>query len=65
MGFRKWKLGLQREFPETLAVQGEPGEGNIRGIGGERRVERMAVEGVGTVEGMNQDVSYAGEGVSG
>jgi hypothetical protein len=51
MGFMKWKLGLQREFPETLEVQGGPGEGNIRGIGGERRVERGVVEGVGCVEG--------------
>ena len=65
MGFRKWKLGLQREFPETLEVQGGPGEGNIRGIGGERRVERMAVEGVGTVEGKNHDALYAGEGARG
>ena len=62
MGFRKWKLGLQREFPETLEVQGGPGEGNIRGIGGERRVERMAIEGVGTVEGTTYDVLYAWEG---
>lgn len=54
LGFRKWKLGLQREFPETLEVQGGPGEGNIRGIGGERRVERKCVEGVGVVEGMIQ-----------
>lgn len=51
LGFKKWKLGLQREFPETLQVQGGPGEGNIRGIGGERRVERRGIEGVGTVEG--------------
>lgn len=52
LGFRKWKLGLQREFPETLEVQGKPGEGNIRGIGGERRVENVIVEGVGTIEGL-------------
>jgi len=51
LGFTKWKLGLQSEFPETLEVKGGPGEGNIRGIGGERRVERMAVERAGTVEG--------------
>ena len=51
LGFKKWKLALQREFPESLEVQGGPGEGNIRGIGGERRVERRAVEGVGTIEG--------------
>ncbi|KAL8871630.1 MAG: hypothetical protein Q9174_002579 [Haloplaca sp. 1 TL-2023] len=52
LGFRKWKLGLQREFPETMEVQGGPGEGNIRGIGGERRVEKVDIEGVGTIEGM-------------
>lgn len=51
LGFKKWKLGLQREFPESLEVKGGPGEGNIRGIGGERRVERRSIEGVGTVEG--------------
>ncbi|KAL8863615.1 MAG: hypothetical protein Q9178_000297 [Gyalolechia marmorata] len=51
LGFRKWKLGLQREFPETMEVQGGPGEGNIRGIGGERRVEKIAVDGVGNIEG--------------
>ena len=51
LGFTKWKLGLQREFPESLAVQGGPGEGNVRGIGGERRVERKEVDGVGIVEG--------------
>ena len=52
LGFRKWKLGLQREFPETLEVQGGPGEGNIRGIGGERRVEKIRVEGAGAIEGL-------------
>ena len=51
MGFRKWKLGLQREFPESLAVQGGPGEGNVRGIGGERRIISRTVDGVGGVEG--------------
>lgn len=51
LGFKKWKLGLQREFPETLEVRGGPGEGNIRGIGGERRVERKSFDGVGNVEG--------------
>ena len=51
LGFKKWKLGLQREFPESLEVKGGPGEGNIRGIGGERRVERRGIERVGTVEG--------------
>ena len=52
LGFTKWKKGLEREFPETMKVQGGPGEGNIRGIGGERRVAYKNVEGVGKMEGM-------------
>lgn len=51
LGFRKWKLAFEREFPESLAVQGGPGEGNVRGIGGERRVERKEYDGVGKIEG--------------
>ncbi|TVY37188.1 Reticulocyte-binding protein-like protein [Lachnellula subtilissima] len=50
LGFSKWKRGLEREFPETMKVQGGPGEGNIRGIGGEKRVAFKEVEGVGKVE---------------
>jgi hypothetical protein len=49
--FEKWKKGLEKEFPETMKVQGGPGEGNIRGIGGERRVEHKIVDGVGKMEG--------------
>lgn len=51
LGFEKWKKGLEKEFPETMKVQGGPGEGNIRGIGGERRVEHKIVDGVGKIEG--------------
>jgi hypothetical protein len=51
LGFEKWKRGLEREFPESMKVQGGPGEGNIRGIGGERRVEFREVPGVGKLEG--------------
>ena len=51
MGFKQWKMGLQREFPESLEVQGPPGEGNVRGIGGERRVEKVAEDGIGMIEG--------------
>lgn len=49
--FEKWKKGLEMEFPETMKVQGGPGEGNIRGIGGERMVEHKIVDGVGKMEG--------------
>lgn len=51
MGFKKWKLGLQKEFPESMQVQGGPGEGNIRGIGGEKVVEKRQIEGTGDIEG--------------
>jgi len=51
LGFSKWKRALEREFPETLKVQGGPGEGNIRGIGGEKRVAYKEMEGVGKMEG--------------
>jgi hypothetical protein len=51
LGFEKWKKGLEKEFPETMKVQGGPGEGNIRGIGGERRVVHKVVDGVGKLEG--------------
>ncbi|KAL8733297.1 MAG: hypothetical protein Q9181_003636 [Wetmoreana brouardii] len=60
MGYRKWKLGLQREFPETMEVQGGPGEGNIRGIGGERRVEKIGIEGVGTIEVYHLSAQFPG-----
>lgn len=53
LGFTKWKAMMQREFPESLEVQGGPGEGNIRGIGGDQRLEDMTVEGIGNLQGMN------------
>ena len=58
LGFQKWKQRLEGEFEETLKIRREkeiekekeglgvgavPGDGNIRGIGGEKRVERVAV----------------------
>mgnify|MGYP003633502058 CR=1 FL=1 len=57
LGFTKWKKGLEREFPETMKVTGGPGEGNIRGIGGERRVEYKNVDGMGKIEGKTSSKS--------
>jgi|SRR5690242_13418895 len=51
LGFSKWKRMMQREFPESLEIQGGPGEGNIRGIGGDQRLEDMTVEGIGNLQG--------------
>lgn len=50
IGFEKFRKALMREFPETLLVQGQPGAGAKRGLSGERRVERIDVDGVGRVE---------------
>ncbi|KAL6891388.1 hypothetical protein HDV57DRAFT_507736 [Trichoderma longibrachiatum] len=47
LSFDDWKTGLEKEFPETLKVQGSPGSGNIRGIGADRHVESREVEGSG------------------
>ena len=65
MGFKKWKMGLQREFPESLEVQGGPGEGNVRGIGGERRVERIGVKGVGMAEGQSSSLDHLSRSAKG
>ncbi|KAL1639288.1 hypothetical protein SLS58_008130 [Diplodia intermedia] len=50
LGFTKWKRALQQEFAESLAVEGGPGVGSIRGIGGDKRLERKVVEGLGKLE---------------
>ncbi|PSR75255.1 hypothetical protein BD289DRAFT_379457 [Coniella lustricola] len=38
--FDKFRLGLEREFGETMKAFEGPGTGNVRGIGAERRAER-------------------------
>ncbi|KAF1986704.1 hypothetical protein K402DRAFT_332028 [Aulographum hederae CBS 113979] len=50
LGFTKWKKAMQREFPVSLRVQAGPGEGSVRGIGGDTRLERKVVEGLGKME---------------
>lgn len=49
--YESWKTGLEKEFPETLKVQGSPGSGNIRGVGADRHVESRDVEGSGHLSG--------------
>ena len=53
--FEKWKLGLEREFAETLKAGGaqvvEPVAGNVRGIGAERKVGQKTVDGKKDVDG--------------
>lgn len=51
LGFEKWKHAMQKEFAESVKVQGGPGAGAIRGIGADRRVKHEVVEGVGEAAG--------------
>ncbi|KAF2183166.1 hypothetical protein K469DRAFT_635672 [Zopfia rhizophila CBS 207.26] len=60
LGFAKWKRAMMREFPESLAVQGGPGEGNVRGIGGDRRLEDVDIEGVGKIEVYQLSAQFPG-----
>ncbi|MCJ1478282.1 hypothetical protein MMC13_006959 [Lambiella insularis] len=60
MPYHKWKIALQSEFPESLEIQGAPGEGNIRGIGAERSVEKRVVKGVGSMEVYHLSAQFPG-----
>lgn len=50
ISFDKFRLGLQREFGETLKNSTGPGTGNVRGIGADKRAERVECDGVGVAE---------------
>lgn len=52
LSFASWKRGLEKEFIETMKVQGHPGSGSIRGIGADKRVEYHEVPGAGQAQGM-------------
>jgi len=60
MGFSKFRTAMMREFQESLAVQGGPGEGNVRGIGGDQRLEKKEIEGVGTMEVYQLSAQFPG-----
>lgn len=52
LSFDNWRAGLQREFAESLKVQGSPGTGNIRGIGADRHVEDKDIDNAGHLSGL-------------
>lgn len=52
LGFTKWKTAMQKEFGQSLAVKGGPGEGSVRGIGADSMLEKEVIEGVGCLEGL-------------
>lgn len=51
LSFAEWKTGLEREFSESLKVQGSPGSGSIRGIGADKCVETKEFENSGKLNG--------------
>lgn len=60
LGFSKWKKALQAEFAETLKGGPGPGEGNIRGIGGEKRVECRECGELGKMEVWDLTAQFPG-----
>lgn len=48
--FDKFKLGLAKEFGETMKNSSGPGAGSVRGIGAERRAEHFSCDGAGKAE---------------
>ncbi|RMD41300.1 hypothetical protein DV735_g3832, partial [Chaetothyriales sp. CBS 134920] len=60
LGFARFKAAFQKEFPTSLAVQGAAGEGNIRGIGAESRVEQIKVPNRGKLEVYRLSAQFPG-----
>ncbi|KAM3459460.1 hypothetical protein NHJ6243_006896 [Beauveria neobassiana] len=60
LSFDDWKVGLKREFAESLKVQGSPGVGNIRGIGADRHVEDKDIEDAGHLSVFQLSAQFPG-----
>ncbi|KAG6004880.1 hypothetical protein E4U21_000656 [Claviceps maximensis] len=60
LSFEQWKTGLQREFAESIKVQGPPGSGSIRGIGADRNVEHRRVEDAGCLDVFHLSAQFPG-----
>ena len=60
IGYSKFINAMKREFDESLAVEGGPGSGSIRGIGADTRLEKREVDGVGAVEVYQLSAQFPG-----
>ncbi|OAA39501.1 START-like domain protein [Beauveria brongniartii RCEF 3172] len=60
LSFDDWKVGLEREFAESLKVQGSPGVGNIRGIGADRHVEDKDIDDAGHLSVFQLSAQFPG-----
>ncbi|KAI4728362.1 hypothetical protein E4T49_03820 [Aureobasidium sp. EXF-10728] len=56
----KIRRAMQREFAESLSQSGGPGAGNVRGIGGDRRLDKNEVDGVGKMEALQLSAQFPG-----
>ena len=60
LGFARFKKAFETEFPTSLAVQGAPGEGNIRGIGAETKIEDIEVPHRGKIQVYRLSAQFPG-----
>lgn len=60
IGFTKFINAMKREFDESLAVEGGPGSGSIRGIGADTRLEKKEVDGLGALEVYQLSAQFPG-----
>ena len=60
LGFARFRSAFEKEFATSLAVQGPPGEGNIRGIGAEKRIEDIDVPHRGHIEVFQLSAQFPG-----
>ena len=60
LGFDRFKHAFEAEFPTSLAVQGAPGEGNIRGIGAETKVVDTSTPSHGKVQVYRLSAQFPG-----
>lgn len=51
LGFKKWKKAASNEFSESLKTQEGPGSGAVRGVGADRRVEKLQASDESIIEG--------------
>ncbi|KAI1426101.1 hypothetical protein F5Y12DRAFT_784189 [Xylaria sp. FL1777] len=58
--FKKWKTGMEREFAESLKVQGQPGSGKIRGLGADKCVVDQSIEGWGKIQVYQLSAQFPG-----
>lgn len=56
----KTRRAMQREFAESLASTGGPGAGNVRGIGGDRKLEKKDAGKAGRLEAYQLSAQFPG-----